>query len=158
MVRRDVVVCLSASLGEIATACCASSAGANPVPVSIGAPGSRPQAVKGDLQTQAGYQKSVRWREPLSGERTRGPQREVKPAASTHLQPGGRAAHITAKAISEGRVPKLLSGTGGYGAQHACQEKRGTRETRLHGHGRGKVVRISRWRRRTLCSGSPRGS
>jgi group II intron maturase len=64
-VRRDVVAHVSASLGEMATACCASLTGASPVPVSIGAPGSRPQVVEGDLHTQAGYQMPVKWREPF---------------------------------------------------------------------------------------------
>ena len=129
MVRRDVVVCLSASVGETAIACCASPAGASPAPVSIGAPGSRPQVVKGDLQAQAGYQKSVRWREPLSGEQTRGPQHKVKPAASTDLQPTGRADHFTAKATSHARVPKLAGGCGGVkGAARVSGEERNTRD------------------------------
>ena len=38
--------------------------------------------------------------EPLRREQVRGPQHEVKPAASTHLQPESRAAHFTAKATS----------------------------------------------------------
>jgi hypothetical protein len=129
MVRRDVMVYLSASLGEMAIACCASPAGASPVPVSIGAPGSRPQVVEGDLQTRAGYQKPVRWREPLSGERTRGPQREVKPAASTHSQPAGRAAHVTAKATSQARAPKLACDCGGVrGAARVSGEAWNTRD------------------------------
>src|ERR1022692_2807184 len=105
MVRRDVMACLSPSLGERAIACCASPAGANPVPVSIGAPGSRPQVLEGDFRARAGYQKPVKRHEPLNGERTRGPQHQVKPAASTDLQPEGRAAHITAKATRDSRVP-----------------------------------------------------
>jgi hypothetical protein len=129
MVRRDVVADLSASVGEKVTTCCASSAGASPVPVSIGAPGSRPQVVKGDLQTQAGYYKSVSWHEPFSGERTRGPQHEVKPAASTHSQAGGRAAHFTAKATSQAREPKLAGDCGGVeGAARVSGEERNTRD------------------------------
>jgi hypothetical protein len=129
MVRRDVLASLSASLGKRVTACCAPPAGASPVPVSVGAPGSRPQVVKGDLQTQAGSQKPVRWREPLSGGRTRGPQHEVKPAASTYLQSGGRADHFTAKAARESRVPKLDSSSGGvWGAARVSGEERNTRD------------------------------
>ncbi len=111
--RRDVVADPSDSRGGAATTCCASSAGANPVPVSIGAPGSRPQVVEGDLQTRAGCQKPVRWREPRNGERTRGPQLKVKPAASTQEQPGGRADHVAAKATLGAREPKLASNSGG---------------------------------------------
>src|ERR1700689_4975640 len=129
MVRRDVVASLSASLGERAAACCASPAGVSPAPVSIGAPGSRPRVWKGDLLTQAGYQKSVRWHVPLSGERTRGPQHEVKPAASTDSQPGGRADHAAAKATRDSRVPKLDSCSGGvWGAARVSGEAWNTRD------------------------------
>ena len=129
MVRRDVVADLSASVGEKVTTCCASSAGASPVPVSIGAPGSRPQVVKGDLQARAGFQMPVRWREPLSGERTRGPQRKVKPAASTDLQPAGRADHFTAKATLQAREPKLAGDCGGvWGAARVSREAWNTRD------------------------------
>jgi hypothetical protein len=128
-VRRDVMTDLSASLVEMGIACCASSAGVSPVLVSIGAPGSRPQVVEGDLQTQAGYQKPMRWREPLHGKRTRGPQLEVKPAASTDLQPGGRADHVTAKATSHARALKLAGDTGGVrGAARVSGEERNTRD------------------------------
>jgi hypothetical protein len=129
MVRRDVMGCLSASLGEIIVTCCASPMGASPIPVSIGAPGSRPQVWKGDLHARAGYQKSVRWRESLNGERTCGPQREVKPTASTNKQPGGRAAHFTAKAILRAGVPKPTSSSGGvWGAARMSGEERNTRD------------------------------
>jgi hypothetical protein len=129
MVRRDVVAFLHASGEEMAMTCCASPAGVSPVPVSIGAPGSRPQVVKGDLQAQAGYHKSVRWREPFSGERTRGPQHKVKPAASTYSQPAGRAAHVTAKATLHARAPKLACDCGGvWGAARVSGEAWNTRD------------------------------
>jgi hypothetical protein len=125
MVRRDVMVSLSACVGGRTIACYASPAGASPVPVSIGAPVSRPQVLEGDLCARAGYQKSVRWREPLIGERTRGPQRKVKPTASTDSQPAGRAAHVTAKATLQARAPKLASNCGGvWGAARVSGEAR----------------------------------
>jgi hypothetical protein len=96
-----------------AAACCASPTGASPVPVGVGAPGSRPQAVEGDLRARAGRQKPVRRRKPRSGEQARGPQHEVKPAASTDLQPTGRAAHFTAKATPLAQEPKRAGGCGG---------------------------------------------
>jgi hypothetical protein len=129
MVRRDVMASLSGSEGERVIACCASLAGASPVPVSIGAPGSRPQVVKGDLRTQAGYQKPGKWREPRSGGRTRGPQHQVKPAASTDLQPAGRADHFTAKATLPAREPKLVGDCGGVeGAARVSGEVWNTRD------------------------------
>ena len=94
-------------------ACCATPTGESPVPVGVGAPGSRPQVVEGDLRARAGRQKPVKRRKPFSGEQARGPQHEVKPAASTHLQPAGRAAHVTAKATSPAQEPKRAGGCGG---------------------------------------------
>jgi len=54
----------------------------------------------GDPRARAGHQKPVRRREPFNGEPVRGPQHEVKPAASTDGQWRSRAAHFTAKAMS----------------------------------------------------------
>src|SRR4030095_5717994 len=50
------------------------------------------------------------------------------------------------------------SALAGYGEQHVCKEKCGTRETRLRCPRRGKAARISHRRNRALRSGSPRGS
>ena len=96
-------------LSGIRLSCCAHPAGGSPVPVSVGAPGSRPQ-VGGEIPfAQAGCQ------EPLRREQPRGPQHEVKPAASSDSQSGGRAAHVTAKATSSALVPKRAVGPGGVG-------------------------------------------
>ena len=74
---------------------CASPAGASPVPVSVGAPGSRSPEPREILEAEA------RRREPGStGRQGRGPQHEVKLAASTELLTGSRADHVTAKATS----------------------------------------------------------
>ena len=100
MVRRDAEAKLNPEGGGPTLACCATPTGESPVPVSVGAPGSRPQVVEGDLCARAGRQKPVRRREPRSGEQARGPQHEVKPAASTEIQREGRAAHVTAKATT----------------------------------------------------------
>jgi hypothetical protein len=129
MVRRDVMAYRSACLGARVIACCASPSGASPVPVSVGAPVSRPQVLEGDLCAQAGYHKPVRWRELHHGERTCGPQLKVKPAASTQLQPGGRADHVTAKATLGAREPKLATSSGGVGgAARVSGEERNTRD------------------------------
>jgi len=64
-----------------------------------------------------------------SGEPARGPQHQVKPAASTHLQPEGRAAHFTAKATSIVGAPKPASDFGGVGGAARVQgEVRNTRD------------------------------
>jgi len=66
----------------------------------------------------------------MHGERAHGPQHEVKPAASTDLQSGSRAAHITAKATSgAGQVPEPASGLGGVGGAARGQgDARNTRD------------------------------
>ena len=79
-------------------ASCTVPAGESPVPVSGEAPGSRSQAREEIPVSRAGCQKSDQV--TLDGEQARGPQPEVKSAASTELQFGSRAAHITAKATS----------------------------------------------------------
>jgi len=93
----------------VGLSCCAHPAGGSPVPVGVGAPGSRPQAGGEIPSAQAGC------RMPLRREQPRGPQHEVKPAASRYLRPGGRAAHVTAKAMSSALVPKRAEGPGGVG-------------------------------------------
>lgn len=119
MVRRDADEIRDAG---VTSACCASPVGASPTPVGVGAPGSRVAAageipfVEADL------------RKPLRGKQPRGPQHEVKPAASSHLQSGGRAAHVTAKATSTALVPKRVVGPGGvWGVARAEGEVRNTR-------------------------------
>ena len=71
-----------------------SPAGASPVSVSAGAPSSRPQASGESPVARAGCRK------PLRREPARGPQHQVKPAASSDLQPESRAGHVAAKATS----------------------------------------------------------
>src|SRR5882724_5885377 len=74
MVRRDATEGLNPQGESRVVARCVSPTGESPVPVSVGAPGSRPQASKGDLRVQAGRQKPVKRRKPYSGEQARGPQ------------------------------------------------------------------------------------
>jgi hypothetical protein len=106
MVRRDAD---EARMGELVSACCTSPAGESPVPVGAGAPGSRPQARGETLVSRAGR------REPLRREQPRGPQHEVKPAASKDSQSGGRAAHVTAKTTPVAPDPERAAGPGGVG-------------------------------------------
>ena len=129
MVRRDVRAKLIPEGGEVSLTCCATPTGESPVPVGVGAPGSRCQVQEGDLRAQAGRQKPVRRRESRSGEQARGPQHEVKPAASTDVQPAGRAAHVTAKATPLAQGPKRAGGCGGvWGAARVQGVVRNTRD------------------------------
>jgi hypothetical protein len=104
MVRRDVDETRDVRDGS---ACCALPTGGSPGPVSVGAPGSRVAVSGGDPGAEADR------REPLRRERPYGPQHQVKPAASSEEQSGGRAAHVTAKATSGALVPKRAPGPGG---------------------------------------------
>ena len=73
---------------------CSTPAGGSPASVSAGAPSSRPQVRVEKRVAQAGCQK------PLRREPARGPQHQVKPAASTDSQSESRAGHVAAKAMS----------------------------------------------------------
>ena len=96
---------------------CADPAGESPVPVGPGAPGSRPQA-RGEISvSRAGRQ------EPLRRERVRGPQHEVNPAASSDLQGGSRAAHVTAKAMPAAQRSGRESAAGPSGVWGAAREQ-----------------------------------
>jgi RNA-directed DNA polymerase len=97
-------------------------AGESPVPVSTGAPGSRPQA-RGEISvSRAGRQ------EPLRRERARGPQHEVNPAASSDLQRGSRAVHDAAKATPT--APGSGSAGGPSGVWGAAREQGSGRKGR----------------------------
>jgi RNA-directed DNA polymerase len=106
---------------------CAFPAGESPVPVSAGAPGSRPQEREETPSARAGYQKPVRRLEPCSGERVRGSQHQVKLAASTDKQSGSRAAHVTAKATPSAQGPERAGSPGGVGS--AARVQGGVRNT-----------------------------
>jgi hypothetical protein len=121
MVRRDEED-RRARKGEQTPSCCASPAGGNPVRVSARAPGSRPPVRVERPEAEAGRQK------PLRREQGRGPQHEVNPAASKHLQRGSRAAHVTAKATTvAGRSGQIATGPSGvWGAARVQGEERNT--------------------------------
>ena len=102
---------------------CSSPAGASPVSVSAGAPSSRPQASGESAMAQAGCQK------PLRREPARGPQHQVKPAASTNSQSESRADHVAVKAMSAvSQSGDHAAGLGGVGGAARVQgEERNTR-------------------------------
>jgi hypothetical protein len=115
--------------GEVLSSRCAFLAGASPVPVGAEAPGSRPQVGGETRPARAGRQEPVRRRRPRSGEQQRGPQHEVKLAASTEEQSGSRAAHVTAKATSGALVSERALDSGGvWSAARVEREVRNTRD------------------------------
>jgi hypothetical protein len=116
MVRREEAGRPSGVPDERPALRCAFPAGASPASASVGAPSSRPQVAGRDPDARAGRRKPVPRRMPCGGEQQRGPQHEVKPAASTELRRESRAAHVTAKATSIPPAPNRavdLSGVGG---------------------------------------------
>ena len=95
--------------------------GVSPLPVSAGAPGSRSR-VRGEiLVSQAGCRKPKRRRIRRDGKQARGPQHEVKPAASSDLQSGSRAAHVTVKAMFVTLKPDGVTNSGGVGGAARVQ-------------------------------------
>ena len=91
-------------------------AGASPARTGIGPSGSRPPA-RGEIAVaEAGRRK------PLRREQERGPQHQVKPAASTHSQCGSRAEHVAAKvtlAVRKSEAAPATSPAGVWGAARA---------------------------------------
>src|SRR5438552_16590718 len=88
-------------------------AGVSPARTGIGPSGSRPPA-RGEIAVaEAGRRK------PLRREQERGPQHQVKPAASTDRQCGSRAEHVTAKApfaVGKSEVTPAANPAGVWGA------------------------------------------
>jgi len=120
MVRRDVDALRDV---EDAFACCAFPVGESPTPVGVGAPGSR-VAVRGEILVAEADR-----RKPLRGKQPRGPQHQVKPAASSEKQSGSRVAHLATKTTSDGFVPKRSLGPCGVeGAARVEGEVRNTRD------------------------------
>ena len=128
MVRREEDGRLAVLDGGNPASCCGDPAGESPVSVSGDAPSSRARTRTERDVGQAGRRKLVSQRELRSGEQARGPQHEVKPAASSQLQSEGRAAHVTAKATSTARDLHRDGGRGGgWGAARVQGSSRNTR-------------------------------
>jgi RNA-directed DNA polymerase len=124
MVRRDEDVATAARAVAAPSSRCAFPTGGSPVPVSAGAPGSRPP-VRGEIRVA-----EARRRKPLRREQARGPQHHVKPAASTEKQGGSRAAHVTAKATSAAHKTRVKSAAGSSGVEGAARVQGDERNTR----------------------------
>jgi len=103
--------------------------GASPDSVGAGAPSSRP-AAQGETPTaEAGRRKRASQQQLISEKQARGPQHEVKPAASTDKQSESRADHFAAKATSTTRAPEHVGDLGGVrGAARVQGSSRNTRD------------------------------
>jgi hypothetical protein len=102
---------------------CIEPAGGRPVRVSVGAPGSRPQFREEIPGTTAGRQEHPRMEQEC------GPQHKVKPAASSDLQWGSRAAHVTAKATSAAHKAETASAADSSGVLGAARIQGAIRNT-----------------------------
>lgn len=103
---------------------CACPAGESPAPVGAGGPGSR-VAERGEIRVAEADR-----RKPLRRKQPRGPQHQVKPAASTDLQRESRATHVIAKAMSatqESRAESVASLSGVWGAARVEGQARNVR-------------------------------
>jgi RNA-directed DNA polymerase len=108
---------------------CDVPAGVSPASVSAEAPSSRPAAAREISNAEAGRRKQAKQRKLSSEKQARGPQHEVKPAASSELQPEGRAGHFAAKATSTTRGSDRVIDLGGvWGAARVQGSSRNTRD------------------------------
>ncbi len=105
------------------TSRCASPTGASPVSASVGAPGSRSPEPREIAEAEARRQEPVN-----NGRQGRGPQHEVKLAASTDPQTGSRADHFTAKATSLTKRSEAVV-DGSRGVLSAARVQREARNT-----------------------------
>jgi RNA-directed DNA polymerase len=108
---------------------CDDPAGASPASVSAEAPSSRSAAPRETSDAEAGRRKRASQRELVSEKQARGPQHEVKPAASSDAQSESRVGHFAAKATSTARVSERVVGLGGVqGAARVHGSARNTRD------------------------------
>jgi RNA-directed DNA polymerase len=129
MVRRDDDGSPAGDPSGNPPSCCDDPTGASPASVSVGAPSSRP-AAEGETPTaEAGFRKRASQQKLISEKQARGPQHEVKPAASTEEQSESRAGHFAVKATSTTRAPKRDIDLGGVrGAARVQGASRNTRD------------------------------
>ena len=128
MVRREDSEPAVARATEEAESRCTFPAGESPVRVIAGEPGSRPPLEVERPKGEAWCRKP-RSAKAVRGEQQRGPQHQVKPAASSQKQSERRAAHVTAKATFSPRESGWGEKLGGvWGAARAEGEVRNTRD------------------------------
>jgi hypothetical protein len=128
MVRRERGAKERAQASAEADPCCTSPAGESPARVSAGAPGSRP-APEAERPTGEAWCRKPSAAKAVGGRQQRGPQHQVKPAASSQEQSESRAEHFAAKATSSARESGWAGGLGGVrGAARAEGVVRNTRD------------------------------
>jgi hypothetical protein len=129
MVRRDGTAAGPAGTPvEEGVPCCTVPAGVSPAGVIAGEPRSRLRLGVERRPGQAERRKPSQAR-ACGGEQQRGPQHQVKPAASSEKQSGSRVAHVTAKATRSAEQSGDAPSPGGVrGAARAEGTMRNTRD------------------------------
>ena len=112
MVRREGRAKGIAEATAEAKPCCIVPAGESPARVIAGEPGSRP-APEAERRTGEAWCQKPDTVKAADGKQHRGPQHEVKPAASSEIQSESRAAHVTAKATFPARESGWAGSLGG---------------------------------------------
>jgi len=124
--REDTELTEARPTGEAVSRCIV-PAGEIPVRVIAGEPDSRPALEAERSKGEAWCQKPLRAKAD-SGEQVRGPQHEVKPASSKHLQSESRAEHVAVKAMFLARESGWARSLGGvWGAAREQGAERNTR-------------------------------
>lgn len=120
MVRREGTAAGPAeSLVEEGVPCCTVPVGESPARVIAGEPGSRP-APEAERPTGEAWCRKPSREKSCGGEQQRGPQHQVKPAASSEKQSGSRAEHVAAKAMQRAGKSGYARRPGGvWGAARA---------------------------------------
>lgn len=129
MVRReDTSEATGLSPADESVSRCAVPAGESPARVIAGEPGSRPPFEAERPKDEAWRRKPSSAR-AVGGEQQRGPQHEVKPAASSDSQTESRAEHVAAKAMQTVRDSGRAGSLGGvWGAARAEGTVRNARD------------------------------
>ena len=127
MVRREDTEPTEGRLTGKAVSRCTAPAGESPVRVIAGEPGSRP-APEVERPDGEAWCRKPSAAKAVHGEQLRGPQHQVKPAASTDSQSGSRAEHFTVKATISARESGWAGSSGGV--RGAAREEGAMRNTR----------------------------
>src|SRR5947208_397145 len=113
MVRREGTAVGPTEMSvEEGVPCCTDPAGESPARVGAGAPGSRP-APEAETPTGEAWCQKPSPTKVGGGEQQRGPQHQVKPAASSQKQSESRAEHVAAKAKFTARESGWAGSLGG---------------------------------------------
>src|SRR5262245_34008029 len=137
MVRRDDDRLPASEGARNLSSRCDEPAGESPVAVSAGTPSSRPAEGKTPT-TDAARRKRVRQPKLFGTKQARGPQRQVKPAASTEERSESRAGQLLEPRTGWSARHREVSGDTQYRWYESPSASR-VRESRMHGFRGGRM-------------------